>query len=181
MNNFSQCLEYSLGSRLSFDETVLLQMIPNAVKVIKTEMAEDKLGVDYIVYLKDGSKITIDAKTRQPNSSRYWRYGEPELCIERYSVVECKKLGWLLKDSEIHPDYILYTFDKSDSDKVYLIPFLLLKKAVYTNGIKWREKYKIFTQPNSSYGGYHSDAMFIPASVLIKAVSDEMVATVSMN
>ena len=109
--NKNQSLHYTTR----FDKDLIVDVIPGCANVVKTKPNVDKLGVDYIAVLKDGSEVTIDAKTRRPGSSKFWKSGEPELCLERYSVVEQKKIGWLFKSSTIHPDYILYTFDRNDT------------------------------------------------------------------
>ena len=176
MNNFTECYEYSMGAREQFDASVILKFMPNGATVEKTDSSLDKQGVDYIVTLKDGSTVTIDAKTRKPGAGRYW-HGEPELCLERYSVVEEKKVGWLFKNSPVHPDYILYTFDKSDTDKFYIFPYVLLRKAAYVNWKLWERRYGIRRQGNTSHGGYNSDAIFVPAGVLVRAVSAQMEGT----
>lgn len=176
INDFKKCLQFSLSIQQHFDNTVLLKMIPYAKEVIKTPTDLDKQGIDYCVRCQDDSIITVDAKSRQMGAKRFWHNGEPELCLERYSDVDAKIVGWLFKNSPIHPDYILYTFDKSDTDMVYLFPFHLLKKATITNGKQWADRYKIRKQPN---GRYWSDAIFVPASVLIEAVSREMQMKVS--
>ena len=171
MNYFYENLMFSIGDREKFDIDLLKEYIPSCDKVEKTDIETDKTGTDYIATLKDGSSVTIDAKTRKKGAKQYWEYGEPELALERYSVVEKKIVGWLFKDSDVHPDYILYTFDKSDTDKFFFIPYILLRKACAENGQVWKAKYKLKTQPNF---GYTSDALFVPASVVINAVRDCM-------
>lgn len=172
MNDFHQCLEYSLGAREKFDESLLIAHIPNCVSVKKTGLDLDRAGIDYIATLKDGATVTVDSKTRTPGARRYWKHGEPELALERYSVVENKTIGWLLKKSPVHPDYILFTFDRADTDKYYFIPYLLLRKATYAHGKTWRGWFGITRQKNR---GYHSDAVFVPASLVLKAVTDCMI------
>ena len=172
--NKNQSLHYTTR----FDKDLIVDVIPGCANVVKTKPNVDKLGVDYIAVLKDGSEVTIDAKTRRPGSSKFWKSGEPELCLERYSVVEQKKIGWLFKSSTIHPDYILYTFDRNDTDKFYLIPYLLLRKAAWKYWRSWATRYGVKQQPNDSYGGYTSDAVFVPASMVISAVSEQMVGIV---
>lgn len=174
MNNFYECYEYSIGNREQFDASLLKKAIHQCAGVEKTGEKMDKQGVDYVATLKDGSTVTIDAKTRKPGASRWWSGKEPDLCLERYSVVEQKIVGWLFKQSAIHPDYILYTFDKSDTDRFYLIPYMLLRKAAFVRWRMWEQKYGVKKQPNDSHGGYTSDAVFVPASVVIAAIADEM-------
>ena len=177
MNNFYDCYEYSLGSRERFDVSLLESAIPYCKNVTKTDASTDKQGVDYIATLKDGSIVTIDGKTRKAGARKYWR-GEPELAIEAYSVVEKKIVGWLFKDSAVHPDYVLYTFDRTDSDKYYLVPYILLRKAALKYWKKWAATYGMKNQPNETHGGYTSSALFVPASTLLSAVSEQMAGVV---
>lgn len=173
MNNFRDCFEYSIGNREIFDISLLREYMPRGATIEKTKKDLDKLGVDYVITMKDGSTLTVDAKTRKPGASKYWR-GEPELALERYSVVEQKIVGWLFKSSDVHPDYILYTFDAKDTKNFYFIPYALLRKAAFTNWRLWESRYGIKAQPNDSHGGYTSDALFVPASIVVDAVSETM-------
>lgn len=177
MNNFADCYEFSMGSRKQFDIDMLKSHI-RCERIEKTNAETDKQGIDYIVTFKDGSTMTVDAKARKPGASKYWKAG-PELALEQYSVVEMKKVGWLFKESTVHPDYILYTFDKADANCFYIIPFVLLKKVAYTHWRDWERQYGIKKQPNDSFGGYTSTALFVPAGVLLDAVSEEMTGRVS--
>lgn len=129
----------------------------------------DKSGVDYIATLKNGAQILIDAKTRMKGCSKYWK-GEPELALEMWSVKEQRKIGWTLKE-DTQCDYILYTFPKEDSDRYYFIPFQLLRIAFLKNGRNWYSTYGSKLQLNHSY---HSEAIFVPASVVLQAVQAEM-------
>lgn len=172
MNDFNECLEFSLGAREQFDFCILQSHIPKCERIEKTDIAMDKSGVDYIAHLRDGSTVTIDAKARKPGASRFWKNGEPDLALEQYSVCESKVVGWLFKDSNIHPDYILFTFDKSDCDKYYFIPFVLLQKAAWRNWKRWERQFQLLKQPNR---GYHSSALFVPASIVCDAVKAVMI------
>lgn len=172
INSFKDCYEYSIGEQQDVDIKLLHEFIPNCVSVRKTDTKTDKKGVDYIVTTSGGAEIYIDAKTRMPGASRYWKNGIPDLALEKYSVVEQKKVGWLFKKSDIHPDYILFTFDRSDTDKCFLIPFHLLKKACYQKGREWFLKYPYREQNN---GTYKSSALYVPADVVIRAVNDAMI------
>lgn len=174
-NNFEECYRFSLGERERFDKSLLKGFFPLYDEVYKTQEGEDKQGVDYHVTRSDGSEVTIDAKTRKPGARKYWRHGEPELCIERYSIVEKKVKGWLFKDSPVHPDYIMYTFDRQDTEFFYVVPYQQLRKAAFKHGKQWAEKYGIKEQPNEGFGRqYHSDAVFVPASVVLQAIKEEM-------
>ena len=170
MNDFYEKLRYSLGEQQTFDCNILKSHIPNCIEIKKTDTATDKTGIDYIAVLDGGAKIYIDAKTRTPGCSRYW-HGEPELAIEMWSVVEKKKVGWTFS-KKTNVDYILYTFPKEDYSGYFFIPFQLLRSAAKHCYPEWKKRYPKYYQQNN---GYTSQAMFIPASVLIAEVQREMI------
>ena len=129
MNNFYEKLSYSLGHQQTVDCNILRSHIPKCIGVEKTSVDIDRTGVDYIATLQGGTKIFIDAKTRTPGCSRYWK-GEPELAIETWSVVEKKIPGWTFNEKS-DVDYILYTFPKEDYAGYFFIPFQLLLCRVF--------------------------------------------------
>lgn len=173
--DFNQKLEFSFGRREQIDLETIKDVISSCISVEKTDVETDKTGIDYIATLKDGAKIGIDAKAREKGASRYWKYGEAELALEIWSVCPTKtakgKKGWTLSEKS-NVDYILYTFDCNDWDKFYLLPFQLLRNAFNKNGVKWCKKYKRKKQYSDCW---QSEAVFVPASVVISAVSQEMV------
>lgn len=171
MNDFSACLEYSLGEREQFDISILKRHFFRVKSIEKTDVETDKTGIDYVATLYDGSHFTIDAKTRQEGCSRYWKDNTPELCVEEYSDKEREVIGWLFKNSENHPDYILYTFHKHDSNRYYLIPYQLLRRAAKRYWAAWVHDYGVKEQKNH---GWTSTAIFVPAPVLLKAIYECM-------
>lgn len=183
IHNMTECLAFSLGEREVFDKSLLIKVIPSCVNVEKTDEVTDRAGIDYIATLRGGAKINIDAKTRRKWSSRYWHYGEPELALERFSVCPedapngAGKIGWTLSDAS-NVDMILYTFDPFDSNRFYLIPFQHLRMAFWCNGAEWVNKYKYKFQEseNKEYRrkGWRSKAVFVPASIVLNAVTNVM-------
>lgn len=178
---FDANLAFSLGERGAIDLEVIKQSIPGCVSVIKTDTEIDKTGIDYVATLRRGATINIDAKTRKPNSSKYWCNGEPELALEKWSVVpdnKCAgKVGWTLSESS-QLDMVLYTFDKTDSDQFYLIPFQNLRTAFIRNMPQWAAKYGWKRQRSEGwtiFNNWKSEAMFVPASVVIEAVKQTMI------
>lgn len=173
MNDWNEKLEYSLSAQQQFDISLLKMHLPHCTGIRKTTIEQDKKGVDYIATLKGGAEILIDAKTRTPGSKQYWKNGEAELALETWSVVN-KKLGWTLSD-KTNVDYILFTFAPTEWDKYYFFPFQLLRKAFIANGKQWAEKYSRKVQFTRSYNGcWQSEAIFVPASVVVQAVSDTL-------
>ena len=173
-HSFAEKLEFSLGEREYFDISLLKTIISGCTDIHKTDAETDKTGVDYIATLRRGATINIDAKTREKGASRFWQYNQPELALEIWSVVPNEvlrgKTGWTLDESSA-VDYILYTFDKSDSDRYYFLPFHLLRLAFINNYAKWMNKYKVKRQ-NS--GRWQSEAVFVPAAVVVKEIENLM-------
>lgn len=180
---FYEKLEYSLGEREEFDINLLKKTF-NWQNVIKTDTGTDKTGVDYIATLRRGGKINIDAKTRERGSSKWWSYSEPEVALEVWSVMPENgnpgKIGWALNEAS-NVDYILYTFDKYDTDKFYFLPFQLLRMAFVNNYKDWTRKYFKKKQETIDRCGnvlWTSECVFVPASVLIKEITRLMTGTV---
>ena len=101
-HDFNQKLQFSLGEREIVDKNVLKNTICGSVKIEKTDEKLDREGIDYISPLRGGAKVFIDAKTREPGASRYWKNGEPDLALEIWSVVRDErhpgKVGWTLSE-----------------------------------------------------------------------------------
>lgn len=115
-----------------------------------------------------------------PKSKRgeVYRLGRHRLmCGDSTVYSDIKKLmgdcpaDLLLTDPPYNVDLILYTFDKSDWDIFYLLPFQHLRMAFNRHGREWCEKYLRKKQHSNDWT---SEAVFVPASVVIKAIADEM-------
>lgn len=176
--DFNRDLEFSLGKRERVDVETLRKAIPNCISVKKTDVNTDIKGIDYIAKLDHGAEIFIDAKARRKGAVK--KGFEPCLALELWSV--CKdakhpigKIGWTCS-RETNVDMILYTFDKSEWDKFYLIPFQFLRMAFQHNYKVWKKQFKPRKQNN---GAFESEAMFVPASIVLKAVSEQMTGTVN--
>ena len=167
--DFDERLKFSLDGKVDNDKQLLKDIFLGCIDVQKTSEEIDKQGIDYIVILKDGAEIFVDVKTREKGASKYWKYGEPELAIEIWSVYKTK-VGWTFsKKSAV--DYILYTFDFSDSRQYYLLPFQQLRIVSQKNYYSWKNQYKVAMQ--DSYA-WQSQAIFVPASIVINAIQNEM-------
>lgn len=173
-HDFYEKLEFSLGDREKFDISILKDIITGCVKIEKTSAEVDKTGIDYVATLRKGATINIDAKTRVSGASKYWKYGEPEVALEIWSRRKepgvVPKIGWTL-DETSQVDYILYTYDKSDTDRFYFLPFQMLRNAFRNKYNEWCSKYFRKTEKNV---GYVSEAVFVPASVVIAEINRQM-------
>ncbi len=173
--DFNERLEFSQGNKIYSDMQIIKNAIPDCEKVIKTDYDDDRKGIDYIAELSGGARVGIDVKTREKGASRWWKHNEPELALEIWSVYpdgnNAGKKGWTLSNSS-NVDLILYTFDKSDSEKFYLLPFQHLRKAFIRNGQDWVRKYDRKKQSSESW---QSEALFVPASAVLDAITQAMI------
>lgn len=173
--DFNTDLQFSFGERQKMDCELIRQSIPKCVRVEKTDRETDKTGIDYVATLVGGAKINIDAKARRRGAVKE---GDAVLALEIWSVVPSPgrhwkpegKIGWTLS-TETNVDMILYTFDRSEWDKFYLVPFQHLRMAFIRNHKEWFAEYGTSTQRNK---GYQSAAVFVPAKVVIQAIAQEM-------
>lgn len=170
--DFNTDFQFSLGEREQFDISLLQKAINKCVRVEKTTEELDRKGIDYIATLDGGSEIYIDAKTRR---SVWCIDGSPVLALEMWSVKPQNgysgKIGWTL-NTETNVDMILYTFPKDKWKYFYLIPFQFLRMAFQENGRYWLDKYGSRIQEN---GRWQSECMFVPAHVVLEAVSKQMI------
>lgn len=172
--NMWDMLDYSRGVREKNDLATVQNLIAGCVSVVKTDSITDRAGVDYIATLRKGAEVTIDGKTRTRGCSKYWRSG-PELALELWSVIpehgSTGKAGWTVCETK-NVDYILFTFDPSDSDLVFLYPFQLLRMTFRKNYYIWKAQgYKTDIQ---SSGSWKSECIFIPESVVWAAMRQVM-------
>lgn len=160
------------------DERLIKRLIPNCIGVQKTDIDTDKSGIDYTARLSGGAEIGIDVKTRDKGASKYWKHGEAELALEIWSVCPVGgrygKIGWTLSESS-NVDMILYKFDVTDSLKVYIFPFQFLRMAFMRNGKEWVKRY---SRKRQNSGSWSSEAVFVPASEVKKAIMSEMEAEI---
>lgn len=177
--SFNERLRFSKGARQETDAETILSLLDGCVTVEASGVALDKLGVDYIATLRRGAEVFVDAKTRERGCSRYWN-GDPELAIERWSVIpggkynrDFPKAGWTL-DEQKKTDMILYTFHPSDCEIAFLLPFQSLRIAARRCIDQWEKAYKVDVQDS---GSWQSQAVFVPATVVIRAITATFVST----
>ncbi len=193
---FDANLAFSRGVRERIDIDTVKKMIGGCKSVIKTGEDQDRLHVDYEATLHGGGVIDIDAKGRRFGAGRFWntkskgreniRPGEPDVAIEKWSVMPTKtrterlrcgcnhagKTGWTI-DTSSNTHLILYTFDPLDTEEVFLFSFPLLREASRRCLDDWYERYKTgkqFTPPKRHRSGWFSEVVLVPVSVVERAV-----------
>jgi hypothetical protein len=172
--------EYDFQTQLAFSvysggrpfDRIVADTLPGVVEVIKTDVAVDKTGVDYIATLRGGSKINIDVKLRSEGCSKYWKNGAEELALEIWSVMPegcCKgKAGWTLDEAK-DTHYTLHVFSEKDSCSAYLLPFQLLRKAFRANARQWMERFRVEIQSSRTW---KSQCVFVPAFMVMDSIAE---------
>ena len=85
-----------------------------------------KVGIDQIVYLEDGTQYNIDEKVD--------RKGYPRFPIEIWQAHNKGYPGWAVKEDQ-QTDYIVYLVEPSQN--YYLIPYKELKDVYRENEQQW--------------------------------------------
>lgn len=167
--NFVEQLAFSKGRVRESDEATLKAMFPECVSVEKTTTDVDRAGVDYVVTLRRGAIIRVDAKARSKGCRQFWRNGAPEIPMEIWSVRpggkyntprELSKVGWTLDESK-DVDLILYTWDRADHEYAYVRSFPLLRETFRRYFSEW-QTYKHDVQDSERW---ESECLFVPLEV----------------
>jgi hypothetical protein len=170
--DFDERLAFSKARRQDSDIDTLRAMFPTCLSVTKTSEAEDRAGTDYVVQLRRGARLLVDAKARDRGCRQYWKAG-PEVALEIWSVKpggkygrRCGVTGWTLDESK-EIDLILFTFDPADHAFAYVRPLPLLRETFRRNYGDWITTYKSDTQ-DSAY--WESQCLFVPLVVVDQAI-----------
>lgn len=159
-NDFATDLAYSLD--FADDQSLngfYLRAFPLASRVeFCGDMQNQSSGVDKIIHFSNGKTVTVDEKKRRKD------YGD--ILLELWKNKEQKKPGWLYYSA---CDYIVYAIP--DSNKIYLLPTILLQMAWKKNRAEWESLYKRVLAKNK---GYTTENIPIPTEVLLSALRLEM-------
>lgn len=122
----------------------------------------NKLGVDYIAANPNGAVLWIEHKLRVAGCSGFWERTPdgkliPELALEVWSVKDTVP-GWTL-DWKKTTDFVLFTFDPSDLNVAFFLPYQLLRIAFHRNLEDWKSRYMKAVQRS---GSWHSECLFVP-------------------
>jgi len=161
IHDFQTDLEYSLkASENTMFHRFYFRVFPHLLRVetVRDELLQ-KQGVDKILHFEGHKTILIDEKKRRKD------YGD--ILLEEYSDYDRRKPGWLSKDK--HTDYIVYAI--MPSQKVYLLPFLILQLVWIKHYKDWKEKYNRVYSLNRTY---RTSNLPIPTDVLLQAMKEEM-------
>lgn len=164
VHDFKEQLDYSLQTdHEPFWEAVYRKAFPTMIGMSTiTDMGLQRFGIDRIIKCPD-RLVFVDEKKREETWS--------DILLEYISVDTTGAPGWVEKDLLI--DYITYAFMSTKT--VYLLPWVLLKRAWIDNKEDWKRRFKIVSAKNSNYTT-HSVA--VPISVLIAEINEVLVIKV---
>lgn len=103
-SHFGRDIGFSKGRRQDTDLDTIRQWIPGATDIRIAHIDEERLGIDYVVTLREGATVHVDGKARRVGCSAHWRCpvtriaarrcrchacrdgGDPEMALELWSV-----------------------------------------------------------------------------------------------
>jgi len=159
-NNFHERLAYSLKDEEQINQ-IYFKKFRNVTKVESVvDLGLQALGIDKIVYLTSGHKISIEEKKRTK--------GYTDVLFEEYSCFEKKTPGWIEKD--LFPHYLCYIIMPKQT--AYLFPFHLLQTAYLNNKEIWLGTYNRMFAQNKTY---KTSNIAVPLEAVLRALHQEMI------
>jgi len=160
MHDFKAQLEYSeQASCEPFWGKIYHKAFPSLVNHMPCagDTKSQRMGIDRVLFLANGQTLYVDEKKRRADYN--------DILLEYISVDTTNAPGWIEKDLAI--DYLAYAF--MESQRVYLFPWHMLRRAWNNYKTKWINEYKppIVAQNN----GYKTISVAVPIMTLKKAVS----------
>jgi hypothetical protein len=116
-------------------------------------------GIDKIIHFSNGATATIDEKKRRVD------YGD--IYLELWSNYTLKRLGWIYTAT---CDYIVYFIEPSQ--KVYVLPLLLLQSALRKHRKAWTCEHGIKRYFHN--GIIKSVGLTVPPEELLNAIQQQM-------
>jgi hypothetical protein len=162
VHSFHNSLAYSTAaSDEPFWDAVYRKAFPSMVNhmLCNSDCQAQRDGIDRVIVLANGVVLKIDEKKRTGE----WN----DILLEYISVDRTNAPGWIEKDLTI--DYLAYAFMKSQ--RVYIFPWLFLRRAWNHYKKEWIETYKRIEANN---GTYKTISVAVPIDTVKKAVSTAM-------
>lgn len=159
VHDFKQQLAYSAKSSTEpFWDAIYKKAFPSMVAHVRCEgdFQSQRRGVDRLIYLSSDRVLRIDEKKRTGN----W----PDILLEYISIDTSGSPGWIEKELSI--DYLAYAF--MPTQRVYLLPWLLLQRSWVQFGTEWKQKYKTITAQNK---GYKTLSVAVPTKIVLSAIA----------
>jgi len=128
-----------------------------SMMIVRSDGWAQRGGIDRKINLKSARSVHIEEKFR------FSDYGD--IFLERWSNVAKQTPGWIQQD--LLADYVSYVF--VPSRRMYLLPYLDLRRAWLRHGRYWIKRYGSKPVPNR---GYETQGVPVPIPVLQKALID---------
>ncbi len=163
VNDFSADLRFSQqSSDETFWDAVYRKAFPDLVCHMTTvgKSQAQHLGIDRVITLASGKTLYIDEKKRRGSWS--------DILLEYVSADTTRSPGWMEKQLQI--DYLAYAF--MDTQRVYLYPWQLLRRAWLHYKDQWLSQYKTIEAVNRNY---KTLSVAVPITELRRAVAKSMI------
>lgn len=159
IHDFKERLDFSLQtSHEPFWNAIYKKAFPTMVDLkLVDNMEQQLMGIDRIVFLKNGKNILIDEKKRE----NVWK----DILLEYVSNDITGTPGWIEKELAI--DYVAYAFMPIQT--VYFFQWDFLKRSWLHYKSTWLKNYKIVKAKNGNYTTY---SVAIPIDILTKSISN---------
>jgi hypothetical protein len=167
VHDFDEQLAYSESNAdQPWWEAVYRQAFPTFATMasVRKDGWAQRGGIDRVITLDSGRIITVDEKVRR----RFY----PDILLEVWSDHERRTPGWAVKD--LACDFIAYAY--AEAAVCYLLPTLLLRRAVKEHGAEWWRTYRRIRAVNARYT---TVSVAVPTAVLLDAIRDAIVVTVA--
>lgn len=159
IHDFQSALAFSeRASEEPFWDAVYRKAFPTLVNHMPAsgDTASQRMGIDRIIVLASGQTLNVDEKKRRGE----WK----DILLEYISVDTTDTPGWIEKDLAI--DYLAYAFMLSR--RVYLFPWLMLRRAWNEFGAVWIATYSRVEAQNK---GYRTISVAVPIEIVRQKVS----------
>lgn len=163
INNFEENLAFSHNAgEEPFWDAVYKKAFPDMENhMLCTKKCQGQyLGIDRIIQLTSGKTVYIDEKKRQTEYS--------DILLEYISNDKTGSAGWMEKELQI--DFLAYAFMKSQ--RVYLFPWLILRRVWKRFGNEWKSKYHL---PPARNAHYNTLNVAVPTKELLDCVKNAMI------
>lgn len=163
INNFHERLDFSVkASHEEFWEAVYRKAFPDMESHMQClkKCQGQYLGIDRVIQLTSGKTLYIDEKKRETEYD--------DILLEYISNDRTNSPGWIEKELLI--DYLAYAFMKSK--RVYIFPWLILRRVWKNFGEEWKLKYTLSPAKNN---GYNTISVAVPTKELLNCIKNAMI------
>jgi hypothetical protein len=158
-HNFTRSKAWaSCMAELPWLEGVYRRAFPNfeSMSIVRSDGWAQRGGIDRKINLKSARSVFIEEKFRKEDYRDFF--------LERWSDKHRQKPGWIQQD--LLCDFVAYVF--VPSRRVFLLPYLELRRAWLKHGRRWIRTYRLKDAENDD--GYTTEGVCVPIPVVQKAL-----------